>query len=128
MFEKASRMKLRFDTAVGAITVEDLWDLPLTSNRTTSLDDVARSLHQQIKDETEVSFVTTASTASAKLQLGFDIVKHIIDVRLAEREAETLRAQNREKKQKLLSLIAEKEDEGLKQSSVEELRAMAEAL
>jgi hypothetical protein len=128
MFEKASRMKLRFDTAVGAITVEDLWDLPLTSNRTTSLDDVARSLHQQIKDETEVSFVTTASTASAKLQLGFDIVKHIIDVRLAEREAETVRAQNREKKQKLLSLIAEKEDEGLKQSSVEELRAMAEAL
>ena len=30
MFEKAARLKLRFDTSKGLVTVEDLFDLPLT--------------------------------------------------------------------------------------------------
>lgn len=128
MFEKAARFKLRFETPLGNLSVEDLWDLPLTSNRNVSLDDVARNLHRSIKEAEEESFVVKATSANEKLQLGFDIVKHIIEVRLAENEAEKTKAENKAKKQKLLSLIADKQDESLKASSVEELQAMVEAL
>ena len=128
LFEKASRLKLRFATALGSLTVEDLWELPLTSIRQPSLDDVAKSLNRAIKEAQEESFVVEASTASVKLQLGFDIVKHVIDVRKAEDEVHALKVLNKQKKQKLLSLIAEKKDEQLKGSSVEELQAMVEAL
>lgn len=128
MFEKAVRMKLRFETAVGFLTVEDLWDLPLSSTRYASLDDVARGLHRELKEAEETSFVVKTSAADERLQLAFDVVKHVIDVKLAEVEAEKTRAENKARKQKLLSLIAEKQDESLKASSVEELQAMVEAL
>ena len=51
MFEKASRAKIRFETSKGSLTVEDLWDLPLTSNTgKADLDDIARGLHSQLKE------------------------------------------------------------------------------
>jgi hypothetical protein len=31
LFQKATRAKLRFETPKGLLSVEDLWDLPLTS-------------------------------------------------------------------------------------------------
>ena len=128
MFEKASRLKIRFATTLGVISTEDLWDLPLTSHRSVSLDDIARSLHREIKDSAEESFVTKATAADEKLQLGFDIVKHVIEVKLAEREVAATAAAKKAEKQKLLSLIAEKQEGALKEKSVEELQAMVEAL
>jgi hypothetical protein len=128
MFEKAARLKLRFDTGVGLVTAEDLWDLPLTSIRQVNLDDLARVLHRQIKDAETESFVTKTSSAGEKLQLRFDIVKRVIDVKLAEREEAATRAANQEKKQRLLELIAKKKDGQLADMPVEELEAMAAAL
>lgn len=128
LFEQASRLKIRFPTNVGLLTVEDLWDLPLAHINRVSLDDVAKFLHRAIKDSEEESFVVKATSVNEKLQIAFDTVKHIITVKLAEKEAAALAATNREKKQKLLSLLAEKNDEQLKGSSVEELQAMIQAL
>ena len=33
LFERATLLKLRFTTEYGMISVEDLWDLPLTTTR-----------------------------------------------------------------------------------------------
>ena len=48
-FEKASRLKLRFNTAKGDITVEDLWDLKLESRNGFDLESVAQSLNRAVK-------------------------------------------------------------------------------
>lgn len=128
IFERASQLKLRIATAAGNVIVEDLWDIQLTSSRSVSLDDIAKGLRRVIKDREEESFVTKPSKANEELQLAFDIVKHIIEVKLAEAEVARAKADNREKKQKLLQLIAEKKDEQLKTSSIEELQAQVEAL
>ena len=131
MFDKATRLKLRFDTPKGELSVEDLWDLPLTSQTgKANLDDLARSLDRQIRDAgSMVSFVNpTSQTESTKLQLQFDIVKHIIDVRIAERQEAEAKKANSERKQTLLAIIAQKESAELQGASLEDLRKMVEAL
>lgn len=128
MFEKAVREKVRFTTPQGLIGVEELWDLPLSSRTgKANLDDIARGLHNKIKAGADVSFVTSVRTDSAS-QFQFDVVKYVIDVRLAENESELKRRENAEKKQRLLSLIASKEDAALAETSLDDLRKMVEAL
>jgi hypothetical protein len=128
MFEKASRLALRFSSPQGSLTTEDLWDLPLTSANKASLDNIAKALNRQIKDATTESFVVKTSKADEELQLKFDIVKHIIEVKLAEREAEKTAATRRAQKEKLLELKAKKQDEKLSSATEEELDAMIAAL
>jgi hypothetical protein len=60
--------------------------------------------------------------------LKFDIVKQIIEVRLAENEATALAKANKERKQQILSIIATKQNEQLAASSIEDLQKLAEAL
>lgn len=126
MFEKASRLKLRFSTPQGQLSVEDLWDLPLSSNNTNraNLDDIAKGLHRLLKNDDNVSFVHKATPAESGNQLAFDIVKHVIEVRLAEAELAEKSKANRARKQHILSLIADKQDKELGEKSVEELLAL----
>lgn len=129
LFEQATRNKVRFETPQGMLTVEDLWDIPLTSARgRANLDDIARALHRKIKETETESFVIKAPKADELTQLKFELVKHVIDVRLAENAAAEQLRLNREKKQQLLALIAQKENEQLQGHTLEELKAMAEGL
>lgn len=129
MFEKASRLKLRFETSKGLITVEDLWDLPLSSSTgKANLDDVARSLHSQLKNEEDISFVKPETKDNMPMKLGFEIVKHIISVKLSEKSAREQAEANREKKQKIMSIIEQKQDTALSAMSIEELSAMVASL
>lgn len=123
MFEKANRVKLRFHTEQGMLSVEDMWDLSLTK-----LDNVAKGLFRQLKESDEVSFVKPVPSDDKGTQLKFDIVKHIIEVRVAERDAAELARQNKEKKQLILGIIAQKENEALSQTSLDELRAMVTSM
>lgn len=129
MFEKASRMKLRFDTPKGQLSAEDLWDLPLTSTTgKANLDEIAKTLFRKLKDEGEVSFVNPAKTGDKTVQLQFDIVKHVIEIRIAERDAAELARVNKEKKQLILGIIAQKENEQLATTSLDDLRKMIETM
>ena len=125
MFEKAARQKLRFESPKGQLQVEDLWDLPLTSTKgQANLDDIARGLHRQLKNGDDVSFVNATQKSDEVVQLKFDIVKHVIEVRLVENEAAAKARENKEKKQQLLAIIAQKKDAALQGTSLEELEAM----
>lgn len=128
MFAIAARKKLRFDTVKGQITAEDLWDLPLTSDTgRPNLDDIAKKLHKALKDDKDMSFVTStvANTAAFNtLKTKFDIVKFVIDVKLEEAEkAKKVRA-NKEKNQRIMELIAQRADAELAAKPTEELMAM----
>jgi hypothetical protein len=125
MFEKASRLKIRFQSPKGPLLVEDLWDLPLRSDTgKANLDDIARALNKILKSQEDESFVTTSKPVDNVLQLKFDIVKHVIVTRLAENEAASKAKENAERKQKILGIIAAKQDEALAKMSVEELSKM----
>jgi hypothetical protein len=131
MFEQASRLKIRFATPQGLLSVEDLWDLPLTAKgrhaATANLDDIAIALHTKLKND-DVSFVTDVTKPDPKAALAFEIVKHVIKVRLDEkRQAEDAKARV-DQKQKILGLMAQKEDAELAGKSLDELRALVAAL
>lgn len=130
MFEKATRLKLRFGTLRGALTVEDLWDLPLQTTRANgvSLDQIAIGLDRELKDTETKSFVTEAVQTDNSAVLALEIVKHIIAVKKAENAAQLAEVGKRERKQQLLDLIARKQDAQLSEKSVEELQAMVESL
>ena len=129
MFEKASRLKLRFPSPKGSLAVEDLWDLPLTSTTgKANLDDLARELHQSLEGQKLGSFVTKATPTATGTQLQFDIVLHVINVRLAENEAAAQREAASAKKQQIMEIISRKETESLSNASLDELRAMLGSL
>lgn len=130
MFEKAVREKLRFPSPKGALSVEDLWDLPLSSTRdnVANLNNIAKGIHRQLKSEGEEDFVNPKSGADEILQLKLDIVKHVIQVTQAENEAKRATAERKEKKEKLLELIAKKQEQALEGKPLEELQEMVASL
>lgn len=128
MFEKASRLKLRFETTKGSITVEDLWDLPLTSANGANLDNIAKSLSRALKETEDESFVTTPVAANAVLKFKFELIKYVIKVRLEEADAATQAKARKDEKANLLALIADKENEQLKNTPLEELKKRVAAL
>lgn len=128
MFEKASRLKLRFNTERGLVTVEDLWDLPLTSRNGVSLDILAKSLNKQVKESEEESFVVEKNEKNRVLDLKFEIVKHIIKVKLEEREVEKKKADNKAKKEVILNIMAKKQNEELENKSIDELSKLLDQL
>lgn len=127
MFEEASRLKLRFDTGMGFVTVEDLWDIPLTG-RGFDLDDLAKSLNRAVKDSEEESFVVKKNTENKILSLKFDIVKHVIKTKLEEAEESEKAAEVKAKKQRILAILADKQDEELKSKSADELKDLLGSL
>lgn len=129
MFATATRIKLRFESPKGALSVEDLWDLPLTSNTgRANLDDMAVGLFRKVKASGDVSFVTSREDTASADRLKFDIVKHILDTRVAERDAAKAAAQAREKKQQLMDIINQKENQALADMPLDELRKMVDSL
>ena len=122
IFEHAVRNKVRFPFK-GMISVEDLWDLSLTN-----LDSVYKVLNRQVKQSEEESLLTTKTSVDTELEVQIAIVKHIVSVKLAEQEAREKAAAKKAQKQKIMSIIATKEDEALQNTSVEDLKKMLDEL
>lgn len=122
IFEQATRVALRFASNKGDLTTEQLWGLPLQSKSGFDLDTVAKTANAALKQVDEESFVETRQNpAKAELKLKLDIVKHIIAVRLAENEAARTAADRKAKKDRLLEILAKKDDAALEGMSREDL-------
>lgn len=123
MFEKASRMKLRFNSGKGLITVEDLWNLPLMSTGA-NLDTIARILARKLKDREIDSFVAPACSGYSATRFKLDIVKHIINVRLAEADKNQQDRIDAQYKNKVKAAIARIEDSKLDNMKKEDLEKL----
>lgn len=121
MFDKATRLKLRFESNKGLLSVEQVWDLSLTA-----LNEMAKSLSRQVKaaETDEEDFIGTKSNVDSELQLRFDVVKHIIGVKLKERDDSKDAAERKANNQVILELIQRKKQQELENKSVEELEAL----
>lgn len=129
IFELATRKKFRFSSPQGLLSVEQLWDLPLQARKTeANLDDIGMALRRQLKETEEESLVSTSKGADATLQPKLDIIKHIIAEKMEAREKADKAAERRQKRQRILQLVAEKEDAALASKSVNELRKLSAEL
>ena len=127
MFEKATQQKLRFNSVMGNLTVEDLWDLPLktTSDARASLNNVAVVVNRLLKaNKEELDFISDTPKADSILELKMDILKHIIQVKLEAAEIAATRKANRERNAKIREIIDQKGDATLQRKSVKELEKM----
>lgn len=117
LFEKASKMKIRFNYC-GVITTEDLWDLDVKA-----LDYIYKQL-MVAKKESETESLLEEKKTNPILEVQIEIVKHIFEVKVEERKAAELRAENAAKKQKILAILARKQDAELENKSAEELEKL----
>ena len=122
IFEYATRNKVRFSFR-GLISVEDLWDLSLTN-----LDSIYKELNKQSKQSEEESLLNIKTQKDELLNVQNEIVKHIVSVKFAEKEAREKASAKKAQKQKIMSIIAAKQDEALQNSSIDDLQKMLDEL
>lgn len=124
LYKRAARIKLRFESARGLITTEDLFNLPLEE-----LDIIARTYSKKTKESKEESFIKPVKTDTTSVfKLSLDIVKDVIADKLAARDAAQKAAATKIKKAKILGIMADKENDELKGKDLDELKEMLDEL
>ena len=127
LYKKAAQIKLRIQTCKGLLSVEDVWGLSLAN-----LDSSIRSLAPLVKkyqtDNSDLDFLSsnsnTKSEETSLLELSFEILKDVYLTKKEEADARAKAKETREFNQKIMGLIAEKQENSLKDKSIEELMAM----
>lgn len=118
-FKLASREKLRFQTNRGVLTTEQLWDVSISE-----LDALAVQLETEYQSSGKKSFVVKSSAKDKIAKLKFDVVLDVLTTKVEEADALREAKEVKEHNEKILNLIAEKQDESLKNKSVAELKKM----
>lgn len=129
IFEIATRKKLRFVSQRGILSIEDLWDLPLQSKNMVDLDSIARHVNRELKSLGEESFIgNTKTNQQYLLELSLDILKHIIAVKIKERDTAAALKDRAAERNRLLEILERKENQELEGMSKEDILKRLEAL
>lgn len=118
IFEVAVRSKIRFPFR-GSVSVEDLWDLSVED-----LDTIFKTLNSQVKQVKEESLLNNRTQEDKVLDVKIEIIKYIVSIKLEEAEIKLKERENKEKKQKILSILSAKREASLQNKSEEELLAI----
>ena len=122
LFEIATKNKYRFPYK-GLISVEDIWDLSVNS-----LDQIYKTLNKQRKEMGEESLLKTKSLEESVLENKIEIVKYIVAVKEQEKANRVAEFEKAEKKQRIMSIIAEKQDAALADMDIADLQKMLDEL
>lgn len=129
LFRIAAKQKFRFESVRGDLTLEQLFDLPLTSRTGFDLDTVARTVNNDLKAIGEESFVEPANNAGRlQLQRKLDLVKLVIAEKQAAAAAADARATKAARRQEILTAMEAARRNELGAKSPEELAKMLEEL
>ena len=121
MYKQSSKLGLRFQTSKGLLSVEQLWHL-----NQTDISNAIKAVKKVLKktDDDELSFLEDTKVVDVENQLRFDILKDVYLTKKAENEAQRNELETKAHNQKIDMLIAEKQEEGLRGKSIEELEAL----
>lgn len=120
IFEQASRERLRFDLS-GQISTEQLWDVKL---------DNLISYEEKLTETVESYGKSTRRKAGRKTkeqelnELRLAIVTSVLDTRIKEQEEASEALKTKAHNQKIMDLIARKQDAELEEMSAEDLRKL----
>jgi len=117
-FVNATRKKYRFQSNKGPLTVEDLWDLNLTS-----LDNIAVELDEKIQKAGRRSFIDRRSPSTTEDSAKLDIIKFVIETKQLETDAAKARAEKATQKEFLNSLLEKKKLAQLENLTPEQIQA-----
>lgn len=119
IFEMASQFKFRYPYK-GLITTEDLWDLTPAQ-----LDTVYRNLSKELKTTDEDSLIYTRSVEEGikanELKNKIEVVKYIFNHKQQAAELARMAAENAAEKQRILAVLADMEDNALRNMSKDDL-------
>lgn len=117
LFKLAAKEKYRFPFR-GNISVEDLFDLT-----TSQLDVVYKELKSQVKESSD-SLLKEVSTEDKELKNKIEIIKTIFEDKKTEAMQKEQALAEKQRKERIKGLIAQKKDQDLVDKSIEELEAM----
>lgn len=117
IFKYAAKKSLRFPHK-GSLSVEDLFKLDMNS-----LDAVYKTLKKQQKASNEESLIEEKTTEDKELEVKLAIVKEIFEDKKAAAEKAKKAAANKVKNQRILEILAKKQDEALENMTEDELKA-----
>lgn len=122
LFIEATKKNYQFPFR-GMINIIDLWELSVQS-----LDLVFKSLNADYKKSEKESLLSAQTKESEELSEKIEIVKYIVNEKLAEKKAKEDAKKNREMKQRLLEIKAKRQDAALEGLSDAELDKMIQAM
>lgn len=130
IFEYAVRNKLRFSSSKGQLSIEELWDVPLRSRDEFNLNVVAKTANAAVKVASEENFVSVGvkTPETTRREIALEVVKYVIAARIDEEAKAAKRAADKIEQEKLLAILAEKQDGQLSALSVKELQRRIAAL
>jgi len=126
MYKEAIRLKLRFQTSKGPLSVEQLWQLNLTT-----LSMIIKGIKKELKsdNDNELAFLDETSAPIDKtLSLMFDIVKDVYLTKKSERDLAANAAEVKATKQRILGRMQELKDGKFNELTKEELQKQLDEL
>ena len=128
MYKKASRLKVRFASNVGNLTVEQLWGI-----RMTDLKEMIKAAHEVVKktEKTDEDLLFLEGIGqddkeAALEKLKFDILKDVYITRMNETKAASEEAITNREIKHLEEILAKKREESLSSMSEEEIMKLIE--
>lgn len=123
LFLTAAKEKYRFPSNKGDLTVEQLFDLPLLDSRSAfDLNSVAMGLNRSLQAIEQESFVEVKNQPlKSSLANRLEIVKEIISIKKAEKDAAIDAKARADRRQQLLEALEKRQQSKLMEMGEDEL-------